>query len=170
MAVPQNKSELLNAITDNYKSLNKELSTIPSTLTQLKDLEGHAKGTMMSINNLLAYLVGWGELVLKWHERKSKGLDVDFPETGFKWNELGKLAQKFYKDYENLDFQTLITRLEKNTNQILKLIESKSNKELYELPWYEQWTLGRMIQFNTSSPFKNAKDRVRKWKKAKQIK
>lgn len=170
MAVPADKDELLNAITDNYKKLTLELSTIPSDLTEEKELEGHAKGTLMSINNLVAYLLGWGQLVLKWNDKKSKGLHVDFPETGFKWNQLGELAQKFYKDYEKDDFKTLRTKLDKTTNEIIKLIEVKTNKELYETPWYDKWTLGKMIQFNTSSPFKNAKDRIRKWKKAKQLK
>ena len=85
-------------------------------------LEGHSKSTLMSINDLVAYLVGWGQLVLKWNDKKSKGLAVDFPETGFKWNELGLLAQKFYKDFEKDDFKTLNTKLDKTTTEILKLI------------------------------------------------
>ncbi|TOC26278.1 hypothetical protein CGJ87_24220, partial [Vibrio parahaemolyticus] len=28
---------------------------------------------------------------------------------------------------------------------------------------YEQWTLGRMIQFNTSSPMKNVRTKVRRF-------
>ena len=35
------------------------------------------------------------ELVLKWLERDADGEPIDFSETGFKWNELGRLAQKF---------------------------------------------------------------------------
>lgn len=70
----------------------------------------------MSIHNLVAYLIGWGQLVLKWNDRKSQGHEVDFPETGFKWNELGK-----------------------------------------------------MIQLNTASPFKNATARIRKWKKTRHL-
>jgi hypothetical protein len=89
---------------------------------------------------------------------------------GFKWNELGLLAQKFYKDSEKDDFKMLNKKLDKTTNEILKLIESKTNKDLYEMTWYDKWTLGKMIQLNTSSPFKNAKDRIRKWKKIKQLK
>lgn len=170
MAIPKDKSELLKAIVDNYNKLTTELTNIPIELTEEKELEGHSKNTLMSINNLVAYLVGWGQLVLKWNEKKSKGLEVDFPETGFKWNELGRLAQKFYKDYEKDDFKTLNKKLEKTTNEILKLIESKTNGELYEMAWYDKWTLGKMIQLNTSSPFKNAKDRIRKWKKIKQPK
>ena len=170
MAIPKDKDELLKAITDNYKKLTTELANIPIELTEKKELDGHSKNTFMSINNLVAYLVGWGQLVLKWNDKKSKGLEVDFPDTGFKWNELGLLAQKFYKDYEKDDFKTLNKKLDKTTNEILKLIESKTNKELYEIVWYDKYSFGKMIQLNTSSPFKNAKDRIRKWKKIKQLK
>ena len=163
-------TELLKAIADNYQKLTKELASIPIDLTEKKELDGHSKNTLMSINNLVAYLVGWGQLVLKWNDKKSNGLNVDFPETGFKWNELGLLAQKFYKDYEKDDFKTLNEKLDKTTNEILKLIESKTNEELYEIAWYDKWTLGKMIQLNTSSPFKNAKARLRKWKKLNQLK
>jgi hypothetical protein len=169
MAVPVNKEELIKAIILNYEKLKKELATIPAELTGFKELEGHAKGTSMSINNLLAYLLGWGELVLKWNKKKDNDKEVDFPETGYKWNELGKLAQKFYEDYKEENFTSLQQKLDKNVTKILALIESKTNHELYESAWYEKWTLGRMIQFNTASPYTNARGRIRKWKKEKGI-
>ena len=37
--------------------------------------------------------------------------------------------------------------------------------DLYEIPWYDKWPKGKMIQLNTSSPYKNARTRVRKWKR-----
>lgn len=169
MAIPKNKEELLHSILGNYEKLKTELAGIPSELAGIRALEGHSKNTVMSVNNLLAYLVGWGQLLLKWSDRKDKGLEVDFPETGFKWNELGRLAQKFYQDYEKDDFQTLISKLDNTTYEVLKLVESKTNNELYELAWYDKWPLGKMIQLNTTSPFKNAKDRIRKWKKMNQL-
>lgn len=165
MAVPANKEELQIAIETNYSKLKKELSTIPVELTSISNLEGHAKNTMMSINNLVSYLIGWGELVLKWNIKKDNNETVDFPETGYKWNELGKLAQKFYKDYEKDDFITLCDKLDNTVFTILTLIEQKSNTELYNVEWYEKWTLGRMIQFNTASAYNNARGRIRKWKK-----
>ena len=169
MAIPKDKDELLKAIVDNYNKLTNELTSIPFELTEIKQLDGHSKNTFMSINDLVAYLVGWGQLVLKWNNKKSKGLEVDFPETGYKWNDLGRLAQKFYKDYEKDDFKTLSSKLDKTTIEILKLVENKTNNELFETVRYGKWTLGKMIQLNTSSPFKNAKDRIRKWKKTKQL-
>ena len=165
MAVPQSKPELLAAITGNYDKLARELATVPPERALEKSLEGHAKGTSMSVHDLAAYLVGWGELVLKWHALRGAGRDVDFPESGFKWNELGRLAQKFYHDYEGLPFPDLLRRLEQNSRQIVALVQSHSDGELYHEPWYEQWTMGRMIQFNTASPYANARARLRQWKK-----
>ena len=67
MAMSANKEELIYAITVNYEKLKNEVSSIPNYLTIVNELEGHSKDTIISINNLLAYLVGWGELVLKWN-------------------------------------------------------------------------------------------------------
>lgn len=165
MAVPKNKSELIFAIEETYTKLKKDLESTPFQLTKEKTLEGHAKGTQMSVSDLVAYLIGWAELVLKWHDKKAKGEIVDFPETGFKWNELGKLAQKFYADYEDLDYEMLLERLDVNVTTILTLIKAIDNADLYEKPWYDKWTQGKMIQLNTSSPYKNARARLRKWKR-----
>lgn len=169
MAVPQNKIELLNDIEKTYAKLQEDLKTIPIELTSEKTLEGHAKDTIMSVNNLVSYLIGWGELVLKWHHKKNNNKTVDFPETGYKWNELGKLAQKFYADYQNLDFIALQEKLDTTVTKLQILIKSYDNETLYEQEWYEKWTMGRMIQFNTSSPYKNARVRIRKWKKEKNL-
>ena len=47
-------------------------------------MEGHAKDTIMSVNNLVSYLIGWNELVLKWLDQDAKGKDIEFPEVGYK--------------------------------------------------------------------------------------
>lgn len=169
MAVPINKEELQIAIQTNYQKLQKELSSIPLALTDVGNLEGHAKGTNMSVHNLVSYLLGWGELVLKWNQLKDQDQPVAFPESGYRWNELGKLAQKFYRDYSAIAFPDLLRQLDGTVEAILELIAQKSNAELYEQPWYEKWTLGRMIQFNTASPYTNARGRLRKWKKAQEL-
>lgn len=165
MAIPTNKEELIIAIESNYKKLKAEIDSVPKDLSDVKTLEGHSKETEMSVKNLISYLIGWGELVLKWNSKKELNEIVDLPETGYKWNELGKLAQKFYQDYEHEDFGELKLKLDSTVEKILVLINSKSNDQLYGTSWYEKYTLGRMIQFNTSSPYSNARLRLRKWKK-----
>lgn len=167
MTVPQNKEQLLDAIETNYQKLRSTIRLVPTQWLDECTLEGHAKGTQISVSNLVAYLAGWNELVLKWLETDALGQAIDFPETGFKWNQLGRLTQKFYRDYEGIAFAQLLERLDTAKQRIVFIIRSLDNADLYECVWYERWTMGRMIQFNTASPYDNARGRLRKWLKTK---
>lgn len=167
MAVPQDKIALLAAIEGEFSKLCKAFSQVPAALADEQSLPGHAKDTMMSVHNLAAYLLGWNELVLKWLARDAAGEPIDFPETGFKWNELGRLAQKFYRDYDTLSLEQILDRLMLAQTHIVAYVSASSDEQLYGQPWYGKWPLGRMIQFNTSSPYSNARGRLRKWCKGK---
>ena len=123
----------------------------------------------MSVHNLVSYLLGWNNLVLKWLEKDAKGEPIDFPETGFKWNQLGELAQKFYADFDAVPFDHLLRDFEIAKQKIVVFISNQTNERLYGAPWYGKYTMGRMIQFNTSSPYANARTRLRKWKRQNDI-
>ncbi len=162
MPIPQNKTELLEDIRLSYKKLDKDIARVPEQLTTHQNMPGHAKDTLMSPYQLVAYLVGWAELVIDWNTKMETNQTVTFPTDHYKWNELGALAQKFYGDYPDYDFPNIRILLNDKVNHILKIIESKSNDELYNTYWYKEYTAGRMIQLNTSSPYKNARKRIRK--------
>jgi hypothetical protein len=166
MAVPQSKAELLDAVRSSYQRLLADLVSVPPGRAHEATLEGHAQGTQMSVSDLVAYLIGWNLLVLKWCDARAKGQPADFPETGFKWNELGRLAQKFYADHADQDYPALLLQFAQVHARIVALVEASDDAALYGVPWYGKYTQGRMIQFNTSSPYTNARGRLRKWKKA----
>lgn len=167
MTIPTHKHSLQEAIRKNYVKLRAELTPELAGSSELPELEGHVKGTKISLNNLVAYLNGWGQLVLKWVNKTDKRETAHLPEIGYKWNQLGLLAQKFYSDHKADDYLTLCRKLDETVEQIQLLIESKTDEQLYVEAWYKQWPLGRMIQFNTSSPYANATLRIRKWKRAR---
>ncbi len=169
MPVPKTRKELLDAIETNFELLAKDLGSVPIQKTNEVTLEGHAKGTVMNVHNLVSYLLGWNRLVLKWIEKDAKGESINFPETGFKWNQLGALAQKFYADFSVVPFDQLLKELTITKQNIVDFVSSKTNKQLYSAPWYKEYTMGRMIQFNTSSPYANARTRLRKWKRQNDI-
>jgi len=166
MAIPSTRGALLQAIDESYAKLARELDGIPIERVEERSLEGHAKSTLMSVRDLVAYLTGWGELVLKWHAGRQAGATVDFPETGFKWNELGRLARKFYGDYDGLTYDELRLRLAQSKDRIRAVVADTPDEALYGVAWYEKWTLGRMVQFNTASPYANARARLRAWKQS----
>ena len=169
-SVPQNKQELLEAIRVASDKLHQDCNNIPDNLTRELSIEGNVKGTLISVCDTLAYLIGWGKLVLKWHSRSEQGQKVDFPETGYKWNELGQLAQSFHEQYQNWSYASLLKEHKATVQEIVGLIDRLDNHSLYEIAWYEKWTLGRMIQLNTSSPMKNMRTKVRKFKRLNGIK
>ena len=79
-------------------------------------------------------------MILKWNKNFKNPEKLELPEKGFKWNELGKLAQKFYKDYEKYGFEELKALFQKNNSEILKMLKKHTNEELYEQTWYTKWT------------------------------
>ena len=170
MPIPESREQLINAIETNFERLAKDLETVPVQETNEAALEGHVKGTMMSEHNLVRYLLGWKNLVLKWIEKDAaKGEPIDFPETGFKRNQLGALAQKFYADYDAVPFDQFLREFDIAKQKIIDFISVQTDEQLYGAAWYEKCTMGRMIQPNTSSPYANARTRLRKRKRQNDI-
>ncbi|MEI8670546.1 ClbS/DfsB family four-helix bundle protein [Pseudoalteromonas sp. B131b] len=169
-SAPKNKEELQKSITTAFDKILTDYLSIPSEVSRKVGVVGNIKGTEISVSDTVAYLIGWGELVLKWYELKSNNKSVCFPETGYKWNELGKLAQHFHLQYNDWSYEDLIAKFTVTTSNILILVESLDNQKLYGENWYEKYTLGKMIQFNTSSPMVNMRGKVRKYKKLNNIK
>lgn len=167
--IPQNKQQLIQEIETTFTKLLSDIQKVPNELANEKVLEWQVKNTTVSVHNLLSYLLWWWKLVLKWELHFENISEIELPEAGYKWNELGKLAQKFYTDYEDVDFEELKSMLIENNTEIVRMIEKYENQDLYEKPWYGKWTFGRMIQFNTSSPYKNIRTRIRKYIKQEEL-
>lgn len=163
MAVPSTKDELLAAINKTFMQLERDLDRVPVAAAREPVLDGHVKNTAMSPADLLAYLVGWNQQVLTWHRRRAEGLPDELPAPGMKWNELGILAQRYYAEHNGDTWDELRAQLRDAKDAIIDLIHDYSDADLYGEPWYGKWTMGRMISFNTSSPYTNARGRIRAW-------
>lgn len=163
MAVPATKDELLAAIDRTFVKLEEDLERVPATARREPVIEGHVSDTMISPADLLAYLVGWNQQVLTWHRRRAEGLPDEFPAADIKWNELGLLAQRFYSERVDDSWDELRLQFRDSKEAIVTLVKGCSDAELYGGPWYGKWTMGRMISLNTSSPYANARRRIRAW-------
>lgn len=163
MAVPANKAGLLAAIDTNFARLIADLVRVPSGGARHASMPGHRAGTWISPADLVAYLIGWNELVLTWLDRDDRGLSVDFPETGFAWNDLGRLAEKFYADYQGFEWEALLDLLRDVQTRLRAQVAARPEGELYGRAWYGTYSKGRMIQLNSASPYANARGRLRKW-------
>lgn len=168
MTVPQDRAALLTAIDKEFVALMRELDRLPAEAIDEASMDGHVAGSRMRPRDLVAYLVGWNERVLAWHAEEAAGAQIVFPAAGFKWNELGRLAQSFYAAYADVPFDALVARLQASKARIVALVTGFDDDALYGRPWYGKWTRGRMIQFNTASPYANARGRLRRWRQARE--
>lgn len=166
MPVPTTKADLLTALDTTFAKLEGDLDRVPVSAAREPVLDGHVKGTSMSPADLLAYLIGWNRQVLSWHRRCAEGLPDELPAPGIKWNELGLLAQRYYADHEDEAWDQLRAQLRSAKEAIIDLVHGYSDADLYGQPWYGKWTMGRMISLNTSSPYANARARIRAWLRA----
>lgn len=168
-SVPQSKKELELAINSTFSKLMIDYHSIPEKIARECGVEGNVRGTKISVCDTAAYLIGWGRLVLKWYKLKSQGQPVDLPEKGYNWNQLGLLANKFHDEYSNWKYAQLLEELEHTVHEVLELVGTLSNQDLYETPWYRKWPLGRMIQFNTVSPMKNMRTKIRRFAREQKL-
>ncbi|POH64379.1 hypothetical protein C3B61_13090 [Cryobacterium zongtaii] len=166
MAVPSSKADLVAAIGTTFAQLESDLDRVPPSLVYDQVLPGHAKNTMMSPAELVSYLIGWNEQVATWHARRAAGLPDELPAAGIKWNELGLLAQRYYDAYRDETWDELRAHLVGAKDNLLALIEDYTDADLYGRQWYGKWTMGRMISLNSSSPYMNARGRLRAWLRA----
>lgn len=165
--IPSNKDDLHRTIDNSFGKLQKTLIELESFQgydpTQIA-LVGQVKGTLVSVNHLLAYLLGWSNLVVSWlHTPDSERLlpsGYDFSSKS-----LGKLAQCFYHKYAHLDYDELKQQLQNNYNSIKSSLDNITNEKLYEKPFYKKYSLGRMVDLNTRCPLININKRLRAFKK-----
>lgn len=83
-------------------------------------------------SQMIAYQLGWMNLLLLWEQDNKDGKEVLTPTPDYKWNNLGGLYQSFYDQYADYSIETLINLFERDVHKIIQLIESYNDKELFE--------------------------------------
>lgn len=160
------KQKLIKNIELSYKKLRQQFDGISVELASEKLLEGQVKGEKMSICDLLAYLVGWGETMISWDNYlKQTGKIPPIPSSGW-----GEIAKDFYKKYEDYDFEELLNLFDTTVQEIVKIF-SENSDEIMDQIWYvtkssgREYSYARLVNFNTAASYKNAYNRIAKWKK-----
>lgn len=164
MPLPTSKQELLSYLQDAYEKLDNELDAVPKSMERDPQIEGD-----VSCCDVLAYQMGWAKLLLGWDRLESKGETPAMPADGYKWNELGQLAQSFYETQSSKSLDQLRAAFKHEYDAVTQWIASLSEDELFRLhqrQWAgEKWVLAKWIQVNTVAPYRSARAKIRRWKK-----
>ncbi|WP_367565966.1 ClbS/DfsB family four-helix bundle protein [Lacrimispora sp.] len=163
----KNKQELIDEISKRAKLFIDEFSSVTET-----DKDKLVDDVDRTPAQMIAYQLGWLNLILDWEKQEQQGTEVVTPHVDYKWNNLGGLYNGFYKQYENYSLQELRSIFEKKVQQIISLIESYTDTELFQSggrKWASStpanWPIWKWIHINTVAPFKTFRSKIRKWKK-----
>lgn len=166
----KNKQELIVEISKRAKLFIDEFSLISEE--DKNKLVGDVDRTPAQ---MIAYQLGWFNLLLDWEKQEQQGFIVITPHVDYKWNNLGGLYEMFYRQYENYSLQELRSTFEETVGKIIKLTEGYTEVELFQSGgrrWASStpanWPIWKWIHINTVAPFKSFRTKIRKWKKLNQ--
>ena len=160
-----NKKELIDEIKKTSELFIKEFAGVKE-IEQNKIIDGVDR----TPSQMIAYQLGWMNLIQTWESNEQKGIAQVMPKEGYKWNTMGGLYEEFYKDYSEYTINELIDTFNKSVDDIIKLVDSYTEDELFEQgkrKWSSStpanWPIYKWITINTASPFKTFRSKIRKW-------
>ena len=109
----KDKQELIDEILNRAKLFIDEFSDI-----QEADKDKQIDGVDRTPVQMIAYQLGWLNLLLHWEEQEQQGNTVVTPHPDYKWNNLGGLYESFYRQYETCSLQELCTMLTKRFKRL----------------------------------------------------
>ena len=161
------KQDLINEIENAYSAFFAEFVDINS-----KKIHVRVKAVDKTPFGMLAYQIGWLELMMGWKKNELAGKEAIMPAPGIKWNKMNDLYQSFYEKYKDLTLQKLLKKFEKAKSTFIELINGLDedivfgeNKRKWACSTPSKWPVWKWFHINSVAPFTNFRTKIRKWKK-----
>lgn len=166
----KNREELILEISNRSKLFIEEFNGINEN-----DKDLLMDGIDRTPAQMIAYQLGWMNLILDWEDKEQQGIPVITPTPDYKWNNLGGLYESFYKKYDAYTLTELCDMFVETEKKIIQLINTYTDIELFQQggrKWASStpsnWPIWKWIHINTVAPFKSFRTKIRKWKKLQQ--
>ncbi|WP_420336012.1 ClbS/DfsB family four-helix bundle protein [Roseibium sp.] len=147
------KQDLLALAGMEYRKLRNILDTLPAQLRLAADDDG------VSPKDIVGHRAHWIELFLGWYLEGQAGNPVDFPASGYKWNELKRYNADLRQRQSGLSWDDAVALLEVRHGELLEFLQSLSQEELYGAPMKggkNAWTTGRWAEAAGPSHYRSA--------------
>jgi hypothetical protein len=161
MPIAKNKKELLEAIETEYRLLKKCIEGLDAG-----ELETPGVCHEWSAKDVMAHLVEWKKMFLGWYEEGLRGGNPLTPAEDLKWTETPALNDRIYRKWKDVSLEVILAEFEATHAQMLELTRSISQEKLFRkqlYPWLRVWPLSRWIAAQTSSHYRWARTRIRRW-------
>jgi len=121
-----------------------------------------------NIRDVLMHLYEWHQLLLNWTNANLSGNKANFLPEPYNWKTYPQMNIVFWEKCQKTSLEKAIILLKKSHSDVMKLIESFSNDELFTNKYFS-WTgttnLGAYCVSATSSHYDWAMKKIKKHKK-----
>lgn len=165
-------ASLSTEIQDAYNDFIDAVTSFPESASDCKIICDGKK--QVSVRDIIAYQIGWGNLLLGWYNAGLKHEMPAMPGEGFtQWN-YNALAQHFYLKYAYKNVAEQCSVLHQIVLDIIACSEQEHAKGTLNKagvwPWCslasgKEWPLSKWIRVNTVAPYKRARMLLRRSQK-----
>lgn len=121
---------------------------------------------------MIAYQLGWLDLIMGWDKDEAEGKQVVTPCEGYKWNNLGALYQSFYDRFSLHSLTELQNIFKEKVSDFVQWLDGFKEEDVFTAgsrKWASStpsnWPVWKWVHINTVAPFKSFRSKIRKWKK-----
>ncbi|NLT96324.1 MAG: ClbS/DfsB family four-helix bundle protein [Clostridia bacterium] len=121
---------------------------------------------------MIAYQLGWLDLIMGWDKAEAEGKEVVTPAEGYKWNNLGGLYRSFYNKFSSYSLVELQNLFKEKVLAFVQWLDGFTEEEVFtpgSRKWASStpsnWPVWKWVHINTVAPFKSFRSKIRKWKK-----
>ena len=154
------KQQLIGDAQTERATLEKLLATLtPEQMTQSKSADD------WSAKDVLAHLIEWERMVMKWYETGAKGKVPAVPSEEYNWGKLPQLNHAIYLKHHDRSLAEIQKEFKSSYKKIMKTIEGIPEKELFtrgQYPWTNNNLLAAYFVSATSSHYRWARIEIRK--------
>ena len=165
MARPTTKNQLIEVANENFTKL---FALIDSMSEEEQEKKFSFEDRDRNIRDILIHLYEWHQLLLNFINSNQAGKVTNFLPEPYNWKTYPKMNIEFWEKHQKTPLKEAIALLEKNHENIMDLIETFSNEELFTNKYYT-WTgtssLGSYCVSATSSHYEWAIKKIKKHKK-----
>ena len=165
MARPTTKEQLKQAGEENF---NKLFVLVNSMTKEELEKTFSFEDRDRNIRDVLVHLYEWHQLLLNWINSNQSGTKTNFLPEPYNWKTYPQMNITFWEKHQKTPLKEAITLLEKSHSDVLELISTFSNEELFTNKYFS-WTgttsLGSYCVSATSSHYDWAIKKIKKHKK-----
>ena len=160
MSKPTTKNQIIEAAQTERTALEQLLADLtPEQMIQPKVVGD------WSAKDVLAHLIEWEQMVVKWYEAGVKDKVPAVPSEEYNWGQLPQLNHAIYLKHRDRSLADIQKEFKASYKKIIKTIQDIPEKELFtrgHFAWTRNNTLAAYFVSGTSSHYRWARTALRK--------